>query len=87
MGRRCTRPRRRFDPFPGGFLRRLRGRFLLSQRVEVLAHEFGMIEVERARVRLLLRDANLREVLDQDFGLDLEFPGQLINPDLVRIRH
>jgi len=60
---------------------------LLSQRVEVLAHEFGMLDIERARVRLLLGDANLRQVLDQDFGLDLEFPGQLINSDLVRIRH
>lgn len=81
------RPRRGFDPFLGRFLRGLRGRFFLSQRVEVLTHKFGMIEIERARVRFLLRDANLGEVLDQDFGLDLELPGQLINSDLVRIRH
>jgi hypothetical protein len=53
--------------------------------VEVLADQFGVFEIERTRVRLLLRDADFRQVLDQDLRLDLELPGQLINPDLVRI--
>jgi hypothetical protein len=51
----------------------------------VLAHYFRMLDIERTRVRFLLRDADFRQVLDQDLGLDLKLPGQLINPDLVRI--
>ena len=53
--------------------------------MEVFAHEFRVFDVERTRVRLLLRDADFRQVLDQDLRLDLELPGQLINPDLIRI--
>lgn len=51
----------------------------------MLAHQFRVLEIERTGVRLLLRDADFRQVLDQDLGLDLELPGQLINPDLVGI--
>lgn len=51
----------------------------------MLARQFRVLDVERARVRLLLRDADFGQVLDQDLGLDLELSGQLINPDLVRI--
>jgi hypothetical protein len=49
----------------------------------MLAHQLGVIEIERAGVRLLIRDANLRQVIDQDFRLDLEFPCQLINSNLI----
>jgi hypothetical protein len=51
----------------------------------MLPHKFGVVQVERARVRLLFRDADLRQVIDQDLGLDLEFSGQLVDADLVWI--
>jgi hypothetical protein len=34
-------------------------------------------------VCLLFRNAVTRKKVNDRFGLDLEFPGQLINPDLV----
>jgi len=40
------------------------GRFLSCQPKKMLADQFGVIEVERARVRLLLRDADLRQKVD-----------------------
>jgi hypothetical protein len=40
------------------------GRFLGRQPKKMLADQFGVIEVERARVRLLLRDADLRQKVD-----------------------
>jgi hypothetical protein len=61
--------------------------FLRRQAQEMLPHELGMGIVDRARVRLLLRDADFRQVLDQDLCLDLEFPGQLIDSDLIWICH
>jgi hypothetical protein len=48
-------------------------------------HEFGVAQIERARVSLLLVDANFREIIDQDLGLDLELPCQLVDADLIRI--
>jgi len=51
----------------------------------MFAYEFGVIEVERARVRFLLGDAGIRKVNDQDFRLDLELPGQLVNSDLIGV--
>jgi hypothetical protein len=36
-------------------------------------------------MRLLVFDANFREVVNQDFRLDLELPGQLVDADLIRI--
>jgi hypothetical protein len=67
------------------FLSSFGGSLLGRKGLEVLAHQLGVIEIKRARVRLLLRDADFRQILDQDLGLDLQLPGQLINPDLVRI--
>jgi hypothetical protein len=51
----------------------------------MLPHELGMVQIERARVSLLLGDTNFREIIDQDLGLDFELPGQLVNADLIRI--
>jgi len=51
----------------------------------MLPHKFRVVQVERARVRLLVRDADLWQVINQDFGLDLEFSGQLVNADLIWI--
>ena len=61
--------------------------FLRGQAEEMLPHELGMGIVDRARVRLLLGNADFWQVLDQDLCLDLEFPGQLIDSDLIRICH
>jgi hypothetical protein len=49
----------------------------------MFANEFGMVEVERARVCLLLGYADFGQVVDQDFRLDLELPGQLVNSNLI----
>jgi hypothetical protein len=54
-----------------------------GEGAEVLAGEFGVLDIDRTRVRLLFFDADLGEILDQDLGLDLEFPGQLIDANLV----
>jgi hypothetical protein len=35
------------------------------------SHKFGVLKIERARVRFLLGNADLRQIIDQDFGLDL----------------
>jgi hypothetical protein len=70
----------------GGLLGRFRF-FSSRQAAEMLAHQFGMLQVNRARVRLFFRDAGFRKVVNQDFRLDLQFPRQLVDPDLIRICH
>ena len=64
-----------------GFSLRFLGRYF----AEVPARQFGVPQIERARVRLLLRDANFREIVDQDLGLDLQLPGQLIDANLIGV--
>src|ERR1700690_2668592 len=49
--------------------------------------KFGLVEIERARVRFLFRDADFRQEIDQHLRLNLEFPGQLVNSNLIRICH
>ena len=79
----------------GRFLRRSRlclllrfGRsFLRRQALEMLSRELRMFEVERARVRLLFRDADFRQEIDQDFRFDLELARQLVNSNLIGICH
>jgi hypothetical protein len=46
-----------------------------------------MFEVERARVRLLFRDADFRQEIDQDFRFDLKLARQLVNSNLIGICH
>jgi hypothetical protein len=53
----------------------------------MLPHQFGVLDVERTRVRLLLGDADLRQVVDQHLGLDLEFPCQLVDANLIEFCH
>lgn len=38
-------------------------------------------------MRFLFGDPEAGQEIDDGFGLDLEFAGQLVNPDLVYIRH
>jgi hypothetical protein len=51
----------------------------------MLPHLLGMMQIERTRVGLLVRDADLRQEIDQHLGLDLEFPCQLIDADLIGV--
>jgi len=48
-------------------------------------NEFGVLDVERARVRLLFADADLRQKVDQDFGFDLKLSRQFVDSDLIRV--
>lgn len=72
-GSRC-RGGRAGRRFPGSRLRRFGRSFLVGQLMEMLAHELGVIEIERTRVRLLLGNPDLRQVFDEHLGLDLQFP-------------
>ena len=85
-GSRCRRTNRRLR-LGRRELRRLGGGFLFRFLAKVLAHQFGVLDVNRAGMRLFLRDADLRQEIDQDFGLDLQFPGQFIDADLIGIAH
>lgn len=67
------------------FLIRLGSSFGCGEAQEMLPHQLGMVQIERARVCLLVVDTNLRQIIDQDFGLDLKFSGQLVNADLIWI--
>jgi hypothetical protein len=51
----------------------------------VLARELGVFHVDRARVRLFLRDADLGQVVDQHLCLDLKFPREFVNSDLIGV--
>src|SRR5580704_12023237 len=53
----------------------------------MLSRKLRMFEIERARVRLLFRDADFRQEIDQDFRFDLEFARQLVNSNLIGICH
>jgi hypothetical protein len=51
----------------------------------MLAHQFGVVQIERARVRLLFGDADLGKIVNQHLGLDLKLTGQFVNSDLVGV--
>jgi hypothetical protein len=53
--------------------------------VEVLAYEFGVLDIDRTRVRLLFGDADFGQVVDQHLRLDLKLPREFIDPDLIRV--
>jgi hypothetical protein len=40
----------------------------------MFAHQYGVVDIKRTRMRLLFGDADFRKVIDQDLGLDFEFP-------------
>jgi hypothetical protein len=68
-----------------GCFGRLRRRFRVRKLAKMLSGQLGMLEIERARMGLFLRDANLREKFDQDLGLDLKFSRQFVDTDLIGI--
>jgi hypothetical protein len=59
--------------------------FGLSQ--QILADFFCDVYRNRARVRLLFRDAVPWQEVNNGLGLDLQFAGQLVNSDLVCVSH
>ena len=63
------------------------GYFRLGDIVEMFPHLFGGVHVNRTRVRLLFGDANFRQIVNDDFRLDLELAGQLVDADLIRLAH
>lgn len=88
-GRRRGRDSDRSRPrwlFGSGF-RRFGCGLLVSQLMEMLTCQFRMLNVQRARVRLLLGDANLRQEIDQHLGLDFQFSSQFIDTNLIGVCH
>ncbi len=83
---RCCR-RGRFGLGRSRFLGLFRRSFLGSEIVEVFPSQFGVLDVQRARVRLLFLNADLGKVVDQHLGLDLEFPCQLVDTNLIDLGH
>jgi|HubBroStandDraft_4_1064222.scaffolds.fasta_scaffold00743_3 hypothetical protein len=61
--------------------------FLRRQTEKMFPRQLSVRIIDRARVRLLFGNANFGQILDQDFRLDLEFPGELVYSDLIRICH
>ena len=49
--------------------------------------QFGVLDVQGTRVRLLFLNADLGKVIDQHLGLDLEFPRQLVDTNLIDLGH
>jgi hypothetical protein len=65
---------------------RLRLRRLLVARAgKVLAHTLGEIGIERARVALLIIDADGRQIVYDRFALDFELARQIVDADLFQI--
>jgi hypothetical protein len=67
--------------------RHLGGGFATTGLQEVGAHELGVINIDRTRMRLLLCDAHLREIFEDYPCLDLEFSRQLVDADLRYVTH
>jgi len=63
------------------------GSFSRSELLEMLAHQFSVLDVDRARVRLFLCDADLGQIINQHLGLDFQLAGQFINSDLICFSH
>jgi hypothetical protein len=61
--------------------------FSVRELVKVLPHKLGVIEIDRTRVRLLFGDADLGKEFDQYLRFDLQLACQLVNSNLVRVRH
>jgi hypothetical protein len=62
-------------------------RFLFRSAQKLLAHFLSDVGRNRARVRLLFRDAIPGQQINNGFRLDLEFAGQLVNSDLIDVGH
>jgi hypothetical protein len=69
------------------FGRRFHLRFGFGYSQNVLAHLLRDVHGDRARVRLLFRDAVPRQQVNDGFGLHFEFAGQLVDSDLICVGH
>ena len=70
-----------------GLLLRLGRRFGVCLRAKVFADPFRLVVLKRARMGLLLGNPDLRQVLDQELCLDLEFPREFVDTNLTSVRH
>ena len=61
--------------------------FRVSFSAKMLAYLFCLVVLERTRMGFLLGNPDLRQVVDQDLGLDLEFPRELVDANLTGVRH
>jgi len=66
---------------------RFRLRFLFGNSLNLFAHFLSDVGRDRARVRLLFRDAVPRQQVNDGFGFDLEFAGQFVDSDLIYVGH
>jgi hypothetical protein len=69
------------------FGNRLSVRFLFGGSLNLFAHLLRDVRRDRARVRLLFRHPVPGQQVNDGFGLDLEFAGQLVNSDLIYVGH
>jgi hypothetical protein len=58
---------------------------LLASRVEALAHLIGNIFIEGARMRLLVRDADLGQIVGDNLRFDFELARQLVNANFAHL--
>jgi hypothetical protein len=61
--------------------------FRIGRIAEMLAHLFGGVDFNRARMRLFFCDAGFGQKVDDRFRLNLEFARQLVDADLIQIGH
>jgi hypothetical protein len=82
---------RRFGRGLLGFLLRLgggfRGSFGFGQRAKVGAHLVRHFDRDRTRVRLLFRESERRQEVNDCFRLDLKVAGEFVDPNLIRVAH
>lgn len=84
-GRWRCRPGLRGGDFGGLF--GFGSRFFVGEILEVLPGEFGVSDVDRTRVGLLLGNADFRQIVDEDFCLDFQLASELIDSNLIGVRH
>jgi hypothetical protein len=53
----------------------------------MLSDQLRVIDIDRTRMRLLFRDADLGQKIDQHLGFDFEFASQFVNSNLICFRH
>jgi len=90
--RSCRRPhpcslRSRFLRFFFCFGSRFHLRFFFGGSLNLFAHLLGDVGRDRARVRLLFRDAVARQQVNDGLRLDFQFAGQFVDSDLIYVGH
>jgi hypothetical protein len=64
-----------------------RGRFSVSDALQVLPDFFRNIDGDGTGVRFLFGNAESRKKVNDGFSLDLEFAGELVDADLGCVTH